>query len=493
VYQRTLPSRAWDPIPNQPVAESLVIGILVMGLCIVGIQTRLIFSLASIWPANAFLLGILLIRPGANRPLTWLLAAMGYVLADLLSGSSLTTSLALNVANMIGVGMGLAVFRTIGAERFTLRRPLDTINVVIVMTAAASGAAVGGSVAGHFVFNLDWLAGYGLWFSSELVNYAIFLPVALATLSPAPDKFRFVSRNPDVARVQVVALSLLVFSTYCMHWFGGPGAPAYVVPCMLWCAVCFRPFASAILAMLTCTWILIAGPLGYIRLNIDMLSTTDAASFRLGVVMVCVGAFAVSVINDVWRKTNQELRHLATHDALTELRNRRAFMDALSARIASRLRGPFSLLMLDIDHFKLINDEHGHPVGDRVLAALADVLHRTGLVSGRLGGEEFAVLVEGPLAGPGLDTAERLLAAVRGIRMQLHPGEAIGITVSIGAAEWQPGEDASGLLTASDTALYAAKRAGRDRIATAGAFARNPLPSAADCPIAPPAIRLAGG
>ncbi|ODT79920.1 MAG: hypothetical protein ABS76_18385 [Pelagibacterium sp. SCN 64-44] len=484
-----LPSRAWDPIPDQPIAESMVIGVLLMGLCILGIQTRLIFSLASIWPANAFLLGILLIRQGANRPLTWLLAGLGYVLADLLSGSSLTKALALNSVNLVGVGMGLMAFRAIGPERFTLTRPLDTINVVLVMAAAASGAAAGGAIAGHFLFDMDWLASYGLWFSAELVNYAIFLPVALATLSPDPDKFRFASRNPAVARVQVVALSLLVFSTYCMHWFGGPGAPAYVVPCMLWCAVCFRPFASAILAMLTCTWILIAGPLGYIRLNIDMLSATDAASFRLGVMMVCVGAFAVSVINDVWRRTNLELRHLATHDALTELRNRRAFMDALAARIGMRLAGPFSLLMLDIDHFKRINDEHGHPVGDRVLVALAQALRRTGLVCGRLGGEEFALLVEGPLADPGLATAESVLAAVREIRVPVSEGSSVGITVSIGIAEWRPGEDASSLLTASDSALYTAKRAGRDRIASA----QHPLPLDADCPIAPPAIRLAGG
>jgi len=163
----------------------------------------------------------------------------------------------------------------------------------------------------------------------------------------------------------------------------------------------------------------------------------------------------------------EETRREGETDPLTRLSNRRVF-DASIARsisLASAIRRPISLLMIDIDHFKKVNDTHGHPNGDRALKAVADALarafpRRSDLVV-RYGGEEFAVLCEGDAAAVAR-LAERLLAMVRAIRVQLDP-HVLSVTVSVGLAEARPGERAEDLVERADRALYEAKHGGRDR------------------------------
>ncbi len=158
----------------------------------------------------------------------------------------------------------------------------------------------------------------------------------------------------------------------------------------------------------------------------------------------------------------------AATDALTGMPNRRSLDQTLAAQLsmAERESRPFAVLMLDLDHFKAVNDTHGHAVGDAVLRAFAQRVQaqlRRSDVCSRYGGEEFAVVLAGTSAELALDTAERLRLAIAGA--PLVPG--VAVTVSIGVASWRKGDDAAGLLARADAALYAAKRAGRDRV-TAG-------------------------
>lgn len=362
VLQHTSQAKSWDPIPDHPIAESLVIAALILGACIFGIHTRLLFSLASIWPANALLLGLLLTRPRANNPLTWLFAAAAYVSADLLSGSTLVPAIVLNAINLFGVACGLAAARLLAGPRLTINRPLDAVVTFIVMAAAAGGAALGGALAGPALFDMDWAMSAGLWFSVEFVNFTIFMPVMLALASCDPHKFRFVSRSLLQSRHQAAAITALLASVLVAQLIGGPLASAYIVPAILWCAVTYRQFAASVLAMLACSWILIAGPLGIISLRIDFAYVLDASSFRLGVGMIALGTFVVSSINAAWRKAHEELSYVASHDQMTGLLNRGALIHLLKARLRDS-QGRFSLLMLDIDRFKAINDTYGHPVG----------------------------------------------------------------------------------------------------------------------------------
>lgn len=164
----------------------------------------------------------------------------------------------------------------------------------------------------------------------------------------------------------------------------------------------------------------------------------------------------------------RELRQMATRDALTGLLNRRSFDALLSEEIerARRLGHPLTLVLLDLDHFKGINDTHGHPAGDAVLAAIARLLElevRTIDRVARIGGEEFAVLLMETTAGEGLVVARRLVTAMRARPVRVSDGVTLAVTVSAGVAGLPTyGEPETGLMAAADKALYSAKRGGRD-------------------------------
>lgn len=162
-----------------------------------------------------------------------------------------------------------------------------------------------------------------------------------------------------------------------------------------------------------------------------------------------------------------EVERLATHDPLTGLANRRSFEDVLDREInrARRRSEPLTLAMVDIDHFKSVNDSFGHPTGDAVLRAVGTALvvnTKSFDVVARLGGDEFAVILPTCAASDAQSVAERLR------RVCSESAATLTVTVSVGwAACPDDGIDTLSLVAAADSALYAAKRAGRDRVAAA--------------------------
>jgi len=164
---------------------------------------------------------------------------------------------------------------------------------------------------------------------------------------------------------------------------------------------------------------------------------------------------------------NQRLEELATTDTLTGLRNRRAFERALDQElaIAERRVTPLSLLIVDADHFKRINDNHGHAAGDQALQTLARLLEgvaRTIDFVARVGGEEFAILLPNTDEAGALAVAERMRSAVAEAPWPDAP-----LTVSIGSATLLRGETATSLGTRADQALYSAKENGRNCVVLA--------------------------
>ncbi len=171
---------------------------------------------------------------------------------------------------------------------------------------------------------------------------------------------------------------------------------------------------------------------------------------------------ALAVTND---EAHRSLVALATTDSLTGLNNARAFHERLAEAVedAGRYGHHLTLVVLDIDHFKQVNDVHGHPVGDQVLEQLARRLSRTARVGdflGRIGGEEFAWLMPGTDLIAAVEAAERTRAAVRAT-----PFPVVGtVTASFGACGLEPGIGRKELLERADAALYWAKRFGRDSV-----------------------------
>jgi diguanylate cyclase (GGDEF)-like protein len=167
------------------------------------------------------------------------------------------------------------------------------------------------------------------------------------------------------------------------------------------------------------------------------------------------------------------LRDLSRTDTLTGLPNRRALDEAAQRALANhqRLGTPVSLVLIDVDHFKRYNDHHGHPAGDQVLVALAGAmraaLQRGSDLPARMGGEEFAVLLEGCGTDQALALAERLRAAVAELALphgNPPDGGPAHVTVSAGVASAQAGDNWDRLYERADQALYQAKQQGRDQV-----------------------------
>jgi diguanylate cyclase (GGDEF)-like protein len=162
-----------------------------------------------------------------------------------------------------------------------------------------------------------------------------------------------------------------------------------------------------------------------------------------------------------------ELRQIASVDSLTGVMTRRAFTDAGRRDVARALRygRNLSCLMIDLDHFKAVNDTHGHAAGDLVLqgvAATGRLALRAGDYLGRVGGEEFAVILPETGGDEAFEVAERLRQAIAA-EPTCVPADVIRITASIGAATLARPQDFAALMANADEALYAAKDAGRDR------------------------------
>jgi len=162
----------------------------------------------------------------------------------------------------------------------------------------------------------------------------------------------------------------------------------------------------------------------------------------------------------------RELVRLASVDPLTGLHNRRVFFElAAEARACA---GALTAIMLDIDHFKRVNDLYGHDVGDQAIAAVARLAAAEDALVGRLGGEEFAMLLSGRSLAEGAALAENLRRRIAGLRFETANGP-LTLTCSFGVSECKAADTIDDLLKRADIALYAAKTSGRNRVATADA------------------------
>jgi diguanylate cyclase (GGDEF)-like protein/PAS domain S-box-containing protein len=177
----------------------------------------------------------------------------------------------------------------------------------------------------------------------------------------------------------------------------------------------------------------------------------------------------VAIKVDITARKHQEeqIRFLAMHDALTDLPNRRLLGDNLERVAHQARRGRRAALMIvDVDNFKVVNDSLGHAAGDQLLRQLAELIHnvlRPGDFVARVGGDEFAVLIEGTEFDHALETAERLRAAIDAFRFQFA-GHVLNIGASIGITPVNGDVEGDSLMVEADSALYAAKEQGRNRV-----------------------------
>lgn len=296
----------------------------------------------------------------------------------------------------------------------------------------------------------------------------MFLPIVLAW----PTRKQPVGHlgEPSPLRRILPLLSVIALEAI-SYWIKGPGSLAFSLPALIWCALSYRIFSLTLITATLCLSSIIFISLG--TLEFTPAHFLETLSFRMGLCMLVLGPLAVAGSHMARNELMQKLSHAVNHDFLTDMLARGAFMKQ-GQRILERCRQdgqPFAILMLDLDHFKQINDSFGHAGGDQLLRSFSQTLSqvlRAQDIVGRMGGEEFAVALPKVDASAAQEIAKRINRAIRELRVPMND-KTMSATVSIGlvhTASLQAHQSLDMLLQQADQALYEAKAAGRDRVSS---------------------------
>jgi len=349
-------------------------------------------------------------------------------------------------------------------QRLRLRRFAMAVgSVLFTISLAAIEAATGLLSPSHLLVAL--LAFVGI----ELVFLAAFLT-----------GLNLKARDPSLTFAQI--FWAMVPTLYVMYYAGPGRAPFVMLASVAFLYGIFR------LDRRQFAWLMVSYLLGYglvivlaarydprlLNLRIDLIQLVTEGAVLVQISLI--GGY-MSGLRKRLRLRNNELqgalatiREMATHDELTGVSNRRDLMETLERETsrATRHETPLSLVMLDLDHFKVINDSHGHNTGDEVLRQVASTLdagRRNVDYFGRYGGEEFLLVLPDTTPREAAVMVERLRREVAGLRIDAAPKHRI--TLSAGISQYLPGEAPQAAIGRADEALYQAKAAGRNRYATA--------------------------
>jgi diguanylate cyclase (GGDEF)-like protein len=220
------------------------------------------------------------------------------------------------------------------------------------------------------------------------------------------------------------------------------------------------------LALMLASYVLLIGVMILTDFKDALLHYTIATVFTL--ILAPVAAFPLFVMSDRLRVAKNDLEGLLRVDALTDLPNRRAFFERTEEIFARR--GSLAVMMIDVDHFKSVNDSYGHDLGDRVLRSVAQSIQRIteqastdGVkFAARIGGEEFAVLIEG-ITSEAADVLANHIVEQIGHSPVHGDGRLISVTVSVGVAHRRGNDTPGAVLREADAACYRAKRLGRNQ------------------------------
>lgn len=439
----------------------VLVAALVAGGAMIGLLSRHAFSVA-FWPANAVLVGAMLRKPSLFRLSGWAGAFVGFVTTDLVFDRNIELSAFFALANTAGTLTATLALRRLDPADLRLERVHSVLRILAGLIPGCCVAALIGAVLVVVEFHGSAAQTLLTWPASELVNYLVVLPVLLTLRHPD-------AQPPRIAEPPLWPAGVLALSCVAAVQFDGPGSIMFPMPALLLCALTYPVAITAVLTMLLGAGCLVTIGLGMVAIGQDMAIPRLVLSVRIAVAFLVLVPLTISSAMAVQDALLRQLRDAADHDGLTGLLNRRAFEARLQERLAQHLPpgGGLALLWLDLDHFKAINDRHGHPAGDAVLRAVADTLRGVcgpGELCGRLGGEEFALLLSAPDCAAAHQAAERLRAAIVAQKVD-WAGTMIHATASIGACHLtRLPTDAAPLLRRLDEAMYRAKRGGRNRI-----------------------------
>ena len=457
---------------------------------------------AILWPPNSVLLAALILGRGQGLLPLALLTLGAEVLADIPT-FTLGEALLFGTTNVTEVGLAFALLKRSKFDpRFATLADVPRFVVAGPIAGALVASALGAAIYAHFRGSeVGYLQFARIWWFGDAIGLLVFTPLILSFALGAPGLAQALERarlfDWAVVGLAVVSLGLFLASRNGVLW-GLPFTPILMLPFAILVAARFdlRVVTTATALMALAVVVATArghAPFGSVAPREAVMRTQE---FLLVLCVMALGLAALlsqlrahhaeartanERLNDLNRHLearvlertasldalNADLQRMAMTDPLTGLFNRRAFFERAHREFERCRRHHLSLavMMVDIDHFKAINDSYGHPAGDRVLQHVAKTVAgslRPEDTIARYGGEEFAVLAPEADLHSAVTLAARVQQALAG-RSIPNDRDLLRITVSVGVASLADGDEAvENVLKRADDALYAAKRAGRN-------------------------------
>lgn len=463
---------------QQQASAFFIVGTVVLICCLCGILSRPVTFLAYLWPVNAVLLGLFLRFKHLKIWGGWLGAFSGYMLADLVTGSSLQLTFILTLANLINVTVSLFLIQFWKLNYRNYNQGFTFLYLFIIcalggsLVSALFAIATVPYLSDTFMSTQRLWIDFGMWWAGEIVNYITILPIILffPTLNEIGKKFKSIRLN-QFRLAKLLPLIAIVISVTFTHIFFGPGALLYPLAALIWAALTYPIFTVALINSIVC--LVTYHSLTYFYLSHSSSAyLTTTISVRIGLCMLGLAPLILCIITSNRRKLYKKVLHMANHDSLTNTINRRHLFEKGERYLSEAKSHAVSLIMLDLDHFKRMNDQYGHHVGDLVLKHFSQLVEdniRTNELFARVGGEEFLILMMNTTLQETQAIAERIRIKTELTPMQLPEGDLLFITTSIGIAHHSLPTELSlqHIINQADHALYRSKALGRNQITIA--------------------------
>jgi diguanylate cyclase (GGDEF)-like protein len=421
-------------------------------------------SVTSIWPPTGIALAAVLIW-GYRM---WPAIAVGAFLANITTAGPVLSDLAIAVGNTLEALVGAFLLSRVAGFRPSLERVRDVVSLVVFAglfsTAISATVGVTSLWTAGLLSDGQFLSTWRVWWFGDLGGDLVVAPALLIFAArPALKRRPWIRVEALTLAVALVAVTTIAFSSRLSF--------AYVViVILLWIGLRFQQPGTAVAGLIAsgiAIWATAHGEGPFIGGSDD--AELLRAQLFVGVAMI--SGLVASALNSERSHAVERLQQLADHDPLTGVLNRRRFTEELDRWIAysRRYGGHGAVLVIDVDHFKSINDAFGHAVGDQALARLGALLRervRGTDVVGRLGGDEFTVLLPRADMEQSVALATAVLDKLRSEGTVTMSGRSIQVTASIGVGSFGGGAglDSNEVLRNADIAMYEAKETGRDRV-----------------------------
>ncbi|WAH52986.1 diguanylate cyclase [Pseudescherichia vulneris] len=447
---------------EKPWRNAVMVFLLTTLFYFIGAMFRLVEELSLFWPLNAVMAGVFARYTWLNRVHNYALCYVAMLVYDALTTTWGVTSLVINLSNMVFI---ITVAQLIVRDKRRPERralPINALRIFNYCLLGALGCALVGAFASVGIDNLTFWPLFADWFSEQFSTGVLILPCVLTLAWPRRvTPFRVEPLLPTAALLISLTASVVI---------GGAGSLLFPLPALIWCAVRYSLLTTALLTFLTGALEIIMVANGTINIFVaSPVQMPRMFSARLGIATMAICPIIVCVSVNAINALMKQVSLRADFDFLTRVYSRSGLYETLGRERNSETRH-LTVMLLDIDYFKTINDSFGHECGDRVLTAFAQKIQQvvgdSGMVA-RMGGEEFAVVATTQDPHQGFMLAESIRRAVEAYPFHWQQ-QTLFLTVSIGlssgtAQSWELTERFNKLLAEADEYLYQSKKAGRNR------------------------------